>query len=630
VETIAIYSVFDKDGIIDDYIFYYLDQLGSFVDHILVIVNGGYRGHFTRQLSSQNRTIIVRQNEGFDVEAYRQALFYLGRTRVESARRILLCNDSVFGPFGGFESVFRKMVPQNVDFWGITLHPRMPAGRNPRFGEVTGFREYFPEFIQTYFIAFEARLLSSGAFWAYWHDLPKIKTPDDAQLRFEASLTKYFCDLHFDFSVYCENELPSLGSSFSLDYVTFAPSLLQERYGYPFLRKKLFGWSPMNMLEMTNGNVVVRVLDNVSRLASYDMQLIYQSVLRQVPISRLKESLGLNYVLSDSFASTEETPPTRLAIVAHLYYDEDFEANIRVLEKVIGTSTLLITTSSESKREKLVALVTASRVKRFEVLVVQNRGRELAALLVGLAGKLRDFDLVAFVHDKRSSHWPSFSIGQAFRDNLWDNMLASPAYVANVLATFRENASLGVLVPPTPIHGPYFAAIGREFTSCYSVVEELHRKLRLASPISPDFLPYTMGSCFWFRPQALAPLLEHPWRYEDFSQEPMADDGTISHAIERIIGFVAQDRGFLTGWVMSQRYANTEVANLTLMLGELGRRYQQIRGVERTASFSAMASDLLGGLADDLSRLRQLERYRSWKLFQILWATLRFFRRRKT
>ena len=51
------------------------------------------------------------------------------------------------------------------------------------------------------------------------------------------------------------------------------------------------------------------------------------------------------------------------------------------------------------------------------------------------------------------------------------------------------------------------------------------------------------GSVFWFRVKALAPLFDHGWKHEDFPPEPLPQDGTISHAIERIYPFVAQGQG---------------------------------------------------------------------------------------
>lgn len=50
-------------------------------------------------------------------------------------------------------------------------------------------------------------------------------------------------------------------------------------------------------------------------------------------------------------------------------------------------------------------------------------------------------------------------------------------------------------------------------------------------------------------------LFELNWSYEDFDEEPLADDGTISHVIERSFAYVAQDAGYDTGIVMTDRFA---------------------------------------------------------------------------
>ena len=67
--------------------------------------------------------------------------------------------------------------------------------------------------------------------------------------------------------------------------------------------------------------------------------------------------------------------------------------------------------------------------------------------------------------------------------------------------------------------------------------------------------PY--GSVFWFRPKALEPLFAHGWQHSDFPPEPLPQDGTISHAIERIYPFVAQSAGYYPAVVMSKNYAVT-------------------------------------------------------------------------
>ena len=49
---------------------------------------------------------------------------------------------------------------------------------------------------------------------------------------------------------------------------------------------------------------------------------------------------------------------------------------------------------------------------------------------------------------------------------------------------------------------------------------------------------------FWARPSALAPLLELGLDWDDYPEETLPNDGTILHAIERLLPFAAKEKGF--------------------------------------------------------------------------------------
>ena len=52
---------------------------------------------------------------------------------------------------------------------------------------------------------------------------------------------------------------------------------------------------------------------------------------------------------------------------------------------------------------------------------------------------------------------------------------------------------------------------------------------------------------FWFKPKALAPILNCGLTFDDFPDESGQLDGTIAHAIERAFLFVVETAGF--DWV---------------------------------------------------------------------------------
>ena len=67
---------------------------------------------------------------------------------------------------------------------------------------------------------------------------------------------------------------------------------------------------------------------------------------------------------------------------------------------------------------------------------------------------------------------------------------------------------------------------------------------------------------FCVREKKKKKLFNKKWCYEkDIPAEPLPVDGTILHAVERIIPFVVQSEGFYSSWILSDDTARTEVNN---------------------------------------------------------------------
>ena len=143
----------------------------------------------------------------------------------------------------------------------------------------------------------------------------------------------------------------------------------------------------------------------------------------------------------------------------------------------------------------------------------------------------------------------------------------------NIITTFQDNPRLGLLVPPTPIHSNYSTTSGNEWSNNYLHTKELAIKLNINVDINIDKPPISpLGTIFWYRSEALKTLFDANFQYEDFPKEPIQEpDGTITHAIERLYPFVAQQAGFYTGWVLSDTFAKLELTNLNKMLRDYNR-----------------------------------------------------------
>ena len=80
----------------------------------------------------------------------------------------------------------------------------------------------------------------------------------------------------------------------------------------------------------------------------------------------------------------------------------------------------------------------------------------------------------------------------------------------------------------------------------HHLIDELHLNVPFDDyPVAP------YGDFFWVRSAAIKPLFNKNWTYDDLPEEPIAVDGTILHALERIIPFCIQSAGYYTSWINS-------------------------------------------------------------------------------
>ena len=74
------YLFYDAQGIVDDYVPYKLQALRPFADHIFVVSNSKLTAEGRQLLEGVADTVWARENIGFDVWGYKEAMETSGRT----------------------------------------------------------------------------------------------------------------------------------------------------------------------------------------------------------------------------------------------------------------------------------------------------------------------------------------------------------------------------------------------------------------------------------------------------------------------------------------------------------------------------------------------------------------------
>ena len=231
-------------------------------------------------------------------------------------------------------------------------------------------------------------------------------------------------------------------------------------------------------------------------------------------------------------ARASEAP--RIGVIVHAFY-ADIWQEIRDHLRTWQIPFRLYVSLPEGRYEAMAQLL--EEFPDATVIEVPNRGRDIAPFLALAKAAVSDgMDILCKVHTKRSVH---LSSGEEWRRDLLQKVLGWGDYPRSVVAAFQENPAIELIIPEghATWAGRYWGA-------------NRLRVIRLASRIgyrglSANFV-FPAGSMFWMRTDALRPILELGLGVEDFEQEAGQDDGTLAHALERLLPLAAKLRGYRT------------------------------------------------------------------------------------
>ncbi len=556
---LAIFCFYDKNGHAAGFIKTFLDDLQKNISRLVVVVNGKLDDESRALFEKYTKHIILRDNRGLDAAAYKQVILSVGWEQLETFDEVICLNDTCLGPVYPFKEMFSQMASRPVDFWGITAYS----------GETVN-EEVIPTHLQAYWHVYRRSLVCSPEFKEYWQNMPIYDGYAEVTRKHEIPFTKHFEELGFEWDSYVDHKQFEDYSSYPLLYM---PMQVIRDARCPVFKRRVFFVPYEFTFDQTAGQPAMDLYDYIRDHTSYDVDLIWDALLQSYNVEDIRKAMHLDYILPSRVENPRKNQANiSSAFIYHIFFTDLLDDTLRYIEQIPDETDLYITTT-EDKISLIREKMRLRGINKEPVFItVVNRGRDVSALLVAskdvvLSGK---YDVIGFAHDKKSGqnqqngHHGSESQGFAYK--LMENTLGSTEYVRNILTLFADNPRLGQVSPPPPFHALYF---GHTRPSDWAINFEPTRELleeKLGIHVPLDESKGTMsaiGSCYWFRVDALRPLFEYGWEYTDFLPEGlMGADGSISHAIERANGYIAQSRGYYPAWVMSDRYARIETDSL--------------------------------------------------------------------
>ena len=228
----------------------------------------------------------------------------------------------------------------------------------------------------------------------------------------------------------------------------------------------------------------------------------------------------------------------RVGVHIHVHYHEFLPALLKSISHNTFQPELIISLHDASAKDAVADLTKGYGCAVLDLRVVPNRGRNLGPLFNGIGRDLeREFEIYAHLHTKGSRHQNQRAV-ERWRGFLLDQLMGTAATPMGdrVLEAMLAQPKIGLVFPDDP------SAIGWDANR--GQAEALAKTFGLGE--LPNQIDVPVGAMFWARRGALTPIYEQEWSWDFYPAEPICSDGTVLHAMERMLPLISRKAGFTT------------------------------------------------------------------------------------
>jgi lipopolysaccharide biosynthesis protein len=226
-----------------------------------------------------------------------------------------------------------------------------------------------------------------------------------------------------------------------------------------------------------------------------------------------------------------------VAVLVHLYYTDQWSYIQERLDN-LGDTEFDLYVNIQNKDIAFIDTLKKYR-KDVQVSIFENRGRDILPF-VHTARRLDQLGYTSIlkIHTKKSKHRDD---GDKWFKELVNSLLPSKSIVSEVIAKLEgEMAHIGPKGHFVSL-SEYIGSNAKGVTYLMNKITTSQNEDALLENI--DSYGYFGGSMFWTSLEAIRPLLNAYLMAEDFESEAGQIDGTLAHAVERVIGYVAMNQG---------------------------------------------------------------------------------------
>ncbi len=231
----------------------------------------------------------------------------------------------------------------------------------------------------------------------------------------------------------------------------------------------------------------------------------------------------------------------KVAIIIHLYYFDLWQEINSYLQQMPENYDLYISVGDKVDVQNIQTIYADQPHAR--LFAFENKGRDVFPF-IRIFQKIQplNYQAICKIHSKKSTHT---DVGDSWRRNIYESLLGSPKTIAAILKHLKKHKKTGLIAPKGYILR-LSDCLGLDEAHAQKNLAHMQHLLQQLDTTVDTSEIFITGTMFWFKPQALKKFMQLPLADKDFPVEKGQVDGTIMHALERIIPQTAKLSGFNT------------------------------------------------------------------------------------
>ena len=267
----------------------------------------------------------------------------------------------------------------------------------------------------------------------------------------------------------------------------------------------------------------------------------------------------------DGVAPLDTQPDGRIAVHAHIFYADVAPEFADFLSRMPFAFDLFVSVPSEEIRVVCATLLARPpKLGRMKLVVVPNRGRDMAPMFCTFGEELRSYDYLAHIHSKKSLY--NDGATQGWREYLLGQLFGSPLHIRKIFALLAEPTRIGLIYPQNYSKLPYWA---NTWLSNKPMARVWCQRLGI-DDMPNGYFDYPAGSMFWARTHALKPLFDLGLTLEDFPPEAGQQDATFAHCLERLFALTTHRSGYKSAILRDTACPRPSAWSFEQYLGQTG------------------------------------------------------------